>query len=95
MAQQCIWASAPGRTGNVHVSESGYKVQSSAQYDRAAVCDACGQAVGVFIAGTWFYVLRMRGGRVGYTEAPFTLFGDSGGSNKESGSSVLEKKVRV
>lgn len=95
MAQQCIWTSAPGRTGNVHVSESGYKVTSTVQYDRAAVCESCGTTIGVFIAGTWFYVLRMRGGRVGYTEAPFAQFGDTRGSDEKSGTPVVEKKVRV
>lgn len=95
MAQQCIWASAPGRTGNLHVSGSGYKIRSNEQYDRAAVCDACGGTVGVFIDGKWFNVLRMRGGRIGYQEAPFTQFGEQRETESKDHPQLVERKVRA
>jgi len=95
MAQECIWASAAGRTGNVHVSGAGYKVGPTANYDRAAVCSSCGAAIGVFIAGEWFDVLRLRGGRIGYTKATFTQFGEQRGGESKADSQLVEKKVRV
>lgn len=95
MAQQCIWASAPGRTGNLHISGQSYKVRSTEQYDRAAVCDGCGGTIGVFIDGKWFYVLRLRGGRVGYQEAPFTQFGEQRETKSEGNSGLVETRVRA
>lgn len=95
MAQQCIWASAPGRTGNLHVSGSGYEVGANAQYDRAAVCTSCGGTIGVFIAGEWFDVLRMRGGRIGYQKAAFAQFGEQLSADESADSQMVGKTVRV
>jgi len=95
VAQQCIWASAPGRTGNLHISGAGYSAGPTANYDRAAVCESCGATIGVFIDGKWFNVLRLRGGRVGYQEAAFTQFGEQRGEAGKDNSHVVEKKVRV
>lgn len=104
MAQQCIWASAPGRTGNVHISDAGWSEKSVQMSDssgigvgsaRQAVCDACGATIGIFISGRWFDVLHLSRGRVGYQEAPFARFGEQRGASVENNSSGVGKKVRV
>lgn len=95
MAQQCIWAGAPGRTGNVHVSGSAYHVGTAGSFDRAAVCDACGQTIGVFINGEWFVVLHNARGRLSYEKAPFAQFGDQRSADAGADSSAVGKKVRV
>jgi len=96
VAEQCIWTGAPGRSGNVHVSGSAYHVGPASGFDRAAVCDACGQTVGVFVNGQWFVVLHNARGRISYEKAPFAQFGVGLGDGEAQGSApVVGKKLRV
>lgn len=95
MAQQCIWTGAPGRSGNVHVSGSAYHVGAASGFDRAAVCDACGQTVGVFINGAWFNVLHNARGRVSYEKAAFAQFGDQRSADAGADPQAVVKKVRI
>lgn len=95
MAQQCIWAASAGRSGNVHVSGSSFNIGPAGGFDRAAVCDACGATVGVFIDGQWFNVLRGGRGRQSYEKAPFAQFGEQRKGAEGSDSSLVGKKVRV
>lgn len=95
MAEQCIWTGAPGRSGNVHVSGSAYHVGPASGFDRAAVCDACGQTVGVFVNGQWFVVLHNARGRISYEKAPFAQFGDQRSADAGADTSAVGKKVRI
>lgn len=97
MAQQCIWASSAGRSGNIHVSDAGFDVQEGNGLGpaRAAVCRACSATIGVFVDGQWFNVLRSARGRQSYEKAAFAQFGDQRSADAGADSPRVGKKVRV
>lgn len=95
MVERCLWAGAPGRTGNLHVSGSAYRVDENTEYGRAAVCGSCGQFIGCFVDGKWYDILRGTRGRIIYQEAPFARFGEQQAARESDSAPVVGKKVRV